>query len=165
MIEQQKKQALAAKIAEAMRQVQQEGEDWIPFARLGCALGRQGVDYKEYGFKKLRPFLNEFEDMLAFQDVTEEGKPPVCYVRMRQPEPSAPKREEEGREEKNRSRLPEKDMRYYAGHCYIMPSGNELAQLVPAGKMVLMAAGREPGREYAILSNYQGLYYPAVSIF
>lgn len=27
MIEQQKKQALAAKIAEAMRQVQQEGED------------------------------------------------------------------------------------------------------------------------------------------
>ena len=153
MIEQQKKQTLAAKIAETMRQVQQEGEDWIPFARLGCALVQQGVDYKEYGFKKLRPFLNEFEDMLAFQDVTEEGKPPVCYVRMRQPEPSVPKREEEGREEKNRPRLPEKDMRLYDWAFVHFAKLGELAQLCLPEKWYY-GSRPEPGREYAILSNY-----------
>ena len=162
MIGQEKKQTLAAEIVEAMEQVRQEGEEWIPFARLGNALGQRGVDYKAYGFKKLRPFLSEFEDVLAFQDIVEEGKPPVCYVRVRQAEERVPEtgegeeageRAPAGREERTQARLPEKDMRLYDWAFVHFAKMGELAELCLPEKWYY-GSRPEPGREYAILSNY-----------
>ena len=42
------------------------------------------MQYKQYGFPKLRPFLDKFQDILEFKKVVpDEKKPPVCYVRLK----------------------------------------------------------------------------------
>ena len=56
----------------------------MDYARIGAPLVAIGVQYKQYGFPKLRPFLNEFQDILVFKDVVPAvGKPPICYVRLK----------------------------------------------------------------------------------
>lgn len=72
---------VSEKILQVIRGLQIEEGSWVDFARIGAPLAAAGIQYKQYGFKKLRPFLNEFQDVLEFKDEQEEGKPPVCYVR------------------------------------------------------------------------------------
>lgn len=83
MTELERKQAANA-IREIIDNLQESSGGWVEFARMGTPLAAAGVDYKQLGFAKLRPFLNTFDDMLAFRDEQAPGKPPVCYVRLRE---------------------------------------------------------------------------------
>lgn len=77
----QERAYLAEIIVRVVKNLQADAGEWVHFAQLGAPLAAAGVQYKQYGFPKLRPFLNEFQDVLAFKDVLPaEGKPPVCYV-------------------------------------------------------------------------------------
>ena len=78
----QERADLSKKILQVIHSLQNDSDPWVDFARIGAPLTAAGVQYKQYGFPKLRPFLNEFQDILVFKDVVPaEGKPPVCYVR------------------------------------------------------------------------------------
>ena len=80
----QEKVDLSKKILQVIQSLQSDLDPWVDFARIGAPLSDAGVQYKQYGFPKLRPFLNEFQDMLEFKDVQPaEGKPPVFYVRLK----------------------------------------------------------------------------------
>ena len=68
-------------ILQVIRSLQQDPADWVDFARIGAPLSNAGIQYKQFGFPKLRPFLNSFQDILMFKDEVPEGKPPICYVR------------------------------------------------------------------------------------
>lgn len=75
---------LSKKILQVIQSLQSASDPWVDFARIGAPLIAAGVQYKQFGFPKLRPFLNEFPDILEFKDVQPaEGKPPVCYVRLK----------------------------------------------------------------------------------
>ena len=74
---------LSSKILEVIKGMQTEENAWVAFALVGGPLTYAGIQYKEYGYLKLRPFLNEFSDVLEFEDRVEEGKTPVCFVRPR----------------------------------------------------------------------------------
>lgn len=75
---------LSKKILQVIQSLQSDSDPWVDFARIGAPLTAIGVQYKQYGFPKLRPFLNEFQDILVFKDVVPAvGKPPVCYVRLK----------------------------------------------------------------------------------
>jgi hypothetical protein len=78
------KQGLEAKITQVVADLQGEPGDWVPFSTISVPLSAAGVSYKDCGYPKLRGFLNEFQHVLEFRDVQEEGKPPVCYVRLRE---------------------------------------------------------------------------------
>lgn len=75
------KNQLSQDILNIIENLQNDPSEWVDFARIGAPLSAMGIQYKEYGFQKLRPFLNEFADILDFENVVEDGKPPVCYVR------------------------------------------------------------------------------------
>lgn len=78
----QEKMDLSQKILQVIENLQSDSDSWVEFASIGAPLVANGVQYKKFGFPKLRPFLNEFQDILSFKDVIpDEGKPPVCYVR------------------------------------------------------------------------------------
>ena len=68
-------------ILQVIRSLQQDPADWVDFARIGAPLSNAGIQYKQFGFPKLRPFLNSFQDILMFKDEVPEGKTPICYVR------------------------------------------------------------------------------------
>lgn len=68
-------------ILQVIRSLQQDPADWVDFARIGAPLSNAGIQYKQFNFPKLRPFLNSFQDILMFKDEVPEGKPPICYVR------------------------------------------------------------------------------------
>lgn len=77
----QERADLSARILQVIQSLQSDTDSWVDFARIGAPLTAAGIQYKQYGFPKLRPFLNEFQDVLVFKDVQPaEGKPPVCYV-------------------------------------------------------------------------------------
>lgn len=78
---------LSSKILSVIKGMQGEENAWVNFALVGGPLASAGVQYKEYGYLKLRAFLNEFSDILEFEDRIEEGKPPVCYVRPKSADP------------------------------------------------------------------------------
>ena len=80
-MEKQERSELSPKILQVIQSLQSESNTWVPFASVGTPLTVAGIQYKEYGFLKLRPFLNEFCDILEFRDEEIPGKPPVCYVR------------------------------------------------------------------------------------
>ena len=81
---------LAGTICAVVRALQPEADAWVPFSRVGAPLAQEGVQYREHGFQKLRPFLNEFQDVLELRDEVAEGKTPVCYVRPRSDARCAP---------------------------------------------------------------------------
>lgn len=81
MVDNQERASVSEKILHVIKELQDQEGAWVDFARMGAPLNFLGVQYKEYGFPKLRPFLNEFQDVLEFKDELVEGKPPVCYVR------------------------------------------------------------------------------------
>lgn len=77
----QERADLSAKILQVIQGLQKDTDPWVDFARIGAPLTAAGIQYKQYGFPKLRPFLNEFQDILSFKDERPgDGKTPVCYV-------------------------------------------------------------------------------------
>jgi hypothetical protein len=85
------KKELEPKIVAVVQSLQEQPDDWVAFAKIGSPLTDSGISYKEYGYLKLRPFLNEFQTVLEFNDIQEEGKTPVCFVRPRsEPLPEEP---------------------------------------------------------------------------
>lgn len=73
---------LSKKILQIIQSLQSDSDPWVDLARIGARLNDIDVKYTDYGFSKLRPFLNEFQDILVFKnEVPTEGKPPVYYVR------------------------------------------------------------------------------------
>lgn len=77
------KEQLLPTILNIIKNMQDNPTDWVNLADIGPLLSEFGIQYKEYGYRKLRPFLNEFADILDFDDVCDEGKPRVCYVRLK----------------------------------------------------------------------------------
>ncbi len=63
--------------------MQTEYAEWVPLATLGGMMGVSGLPYKQYGYLKLRPFLDEFADILEFYEDT-DGRTPVYYVRLKE---------------------------------------------------------------------------------
>lgn len=82
-MDQQEREKVGQAIVKLVKQNAQDESGWVPFTKLGILFNHEGISYRTYGFEKLRPFLNSFEDLLEFQDVEEAGNPPVCYVRVR----------------------------------------------------------------------------------
>ena len=74
---------IRAQLIELISQMQGEYAEWVPLAKLGATLGMKGVSYKDYGFLKLRPFLDEFESILEFYE-DYDGRTPVYYVRLQE---------------------------------------------------------------------------------
>ena len=63
----QERADLSAKILQVIQGLQKDTDPWVDFARIGAPLTAAGIQYKQYGFPKLRPFLNEFQDILSFK--------------------------------------------------------------------------------------------------
>lgn len=64
-----------------VQNLQSHPAQWVNLANMGGALEAAGIQYRDYGFEKLRPFLEAFSEVLVFDNDTEEGKTPVYYVR------------------------------------------------------------------------------------
>ncbi|MDO5015494.1 MAG: DUF3825 domain-containing protein [Eubacteriales bacterium] len=75
------KNELNKKIIGTIKELQVEADSWINLATLGNNLNRQGISYKELGYIKLKPFIQEFSDCLEFSEINEPGKTPVIFVR------------------------------------------------------------------------------------
>lgn len=69
-------------IIDTVKSLQSNENGWIPFTDIGQLLTSKAVNYKKYD-KNLRQFLNHFSDILDFQDILDDKKPPVCYVRLK----------------------------------------------------------------------------------
>ncbi len=70
-------------IVETVRLLEEPSSPWVNLSDLGSTLRGYGVSYREYGFEKLRPFLESFEN-LEFKMMEEDDKPPVYYVRLKE---------------------------------------------------------------------------------
>ncbi len=80
----QEKNELSQKIVQVVQSHQTDSDPWVDFARIGALLADVGIQYKPFGFQKLRSFLNEFEDVLLFKEEhPADGRPPVCYVKVK----------------------------------------------------------------------------------
>ena len=74
---------LQPKLIALILEMQTEHAEWVPLAALGGAMGVAGIPYKQYGYLKLRPFLDEFADLLEFYE-DHDGRTPVYYVRLKE---------------------------------------------------------------------------------
>ncbi len=74
---------IRSQLVELIWQMQGEYAEWVPLAKLGAAMGLRGISYKDYGFLKLRPFLDEFSYILEFYE-DYDGKTPVYYARLQE---------------------------------------------------------------------------------
>ena len=72
---------ITPKVVQVIETLQSTPNEWVDLAKTGPLLVATGIQYKAYGYEKLRPFLNEFVDSLEFRCERCEGKPPVYYVR------------------------------------------------------------------------------------
>ena len=80
----EEKQGALTGITKALRTLPADTEGWVELAQLGPRLTAEGVDYRQYGFQKLRPFLSEFQEQLELrEELPSEGKSPVFYLRLK----------------------------------------------------------------------------------
>lgn len=68
-------------ILDVIAKLQPDSKAWVELAKVGSPLTNAGIQFKQYGYPKLRSFLCEFLDILEFRDEQEGCKPPVYYVR------------------------------------------------------------------------------------
>lgn len=84
MMNSQEREYLSGKILQVIKSQQSDEEGWVNAANIGGVLTAAGVQYKQMGFLKLRPFLEEFQDILELKDkYPAKDKAPVCYIRLR----------------------------------------------------------------------------------
>lgn len=62
---------------------QKDSEGWVDLAIVGASLVNAGINYKQFGYSKLRLFLNTFNDCLEFKEQKDTEKPPVYYVKLK----------------------------------------------------------------------------------
>ena len=74
---------LQPKLIALILDMQTENAEWVPLAALGGLMSISGIPYKQYGYLKLRPFLDEFADLLEFYE-DHDGRTPVYYVRLKE---------------------------------------------------------------------------------
>ncbi len=74
---------LQSQIVETISRLVGPDSPWIGLADLGNDLRSYGISYREYGYEKLRPFLESFKG-LEFKTLEEDDKPPVYYVRLKE---------------------------------------------------------------------------------
>ena len=74
---------LQPKLIDLILEMQEESAQWVPLSKLGGVIAIRGIPYKDYGYLKLRPFLDEFADILEFCE-DYDGKTPVYYVRVKE---------------------------------------------------------------------------------
>lgn len=154
MIDPQTKASVTPVLLSVVRKLQLSPGSWVDFARVGKPLADAGVSYKAYGYLKLRPFLNEFENVLSFQEVLEDGKTPVCFVRPRSDDASGlPDSGPVRPEPEPRVKVPMPDQRLYDWAFIYRVKVEALADLCLPEKWYYGTAP-EPGRELAILYNY-----------
>lgn len=72
---------LQPKLIALILEMQGDNAEWVPLASLGGIMTTNGIPYKQYGYLKLRPFLDEFKDFLEFYE-DYDGRTPVHYVRL-----------------------------------------------------------------------------------
>lgn len=96
MTENESKQ-ISEKIVDVVKSLQTEEKPWVNIASISVLLNDNGVDYKQYGFLKLRSFLADFNDILELKEEC-EGKTPVVYVKIK----------EEGKEENDQGKMIDK---------------------------------------------------------
>ncbi|MBR3704533.1 MAG: hypothetical protein IKM11_03480, partial [Oscillospiraceae bacterium] len=77
------RELIQPKLIELLLEMQGEDAQWVPLAKLGGIIGIRGIPYKDYGFLKLRPFLDEFESILEFYE-DYDGRTPVYWVRLKE---------------------------------------------------------------------------------
>lgn len=80
----QEKDKLTTQILQIIQNLQLDDDPWVEFAQVGASLSAEGIQYKQYGFQKLRQFINEFQNFLEIKDEYFDGKPPVCFVRIKE---------------------------------------------------------------------------------
>lgn len=76
------REIVRAQIVDTVVMLEEPPSPWVGLADLGNTLRSHGVNYREYGYEKLKVFLETFED-LEFKTVDDEDKPPVYYVRLK----------------------------------------------------------------------------------
>ena len=81
---------ISQKLLALIRSLQAELEGWVELAKIGAKLPETGISYKNLGFPKLRPFLEEFSDILEFQNIAPQGQPLILLTRPKAPAPAAP---------------------------------------------------------------------------
>ena len=78
---------LAEIIVETLGGIPADVDGWKQMATLGSRLRMMGVDFRQYGYAKLRPFIESFDNILELRQVesAHDDKIKVCYVRLRLP--------------------------------------------------------------------------------
>lgn len=85
------KAALAPKIQAAFQSAVSNEEGWVNLASLGALLKENGADAKQLGFPKMRPFLEQFPELLELKyEPSPSGKAWVAYARLRAAETALP---------------------------------------------------------------------------
>lgn len=86
-MDRQERAQVAEKISSVIENLQTDAGGWVDLARIGVPLSAAGVQYKQHRFSKLTLFLEEFKDILSFkEEIPEDGKPPVRFVRLKNSE-------------------------------------------------------------------------------
>ena len=162
------KAALAPKIQAAFQSAVSNEEGWVNLASLGALLKENGVDAKQLGFPKMRPFLEQFPELLELKhEPTASGKAWVAYARLREDE----RREGDGKAEKSaakphapranlpehrtlESKFPNKDSWLFYWARIPNLKIKELAEKALAEKWYYGTANAADAENYPILKNY-----------
>lgn len=151
-MEHSEKKQLAEQIKSLIANLSMDSDGWIPFTLIGGALNASGIRYKEFGYPKLRPFMNELNEYFEFKDVSEEGKPPVCFLRSKEDNPEQAAQEQDaallGRGEK----FPGTDSRLFSWSFISHQNITALSELALDEKWYY--GSNAEGRELPILKNY-----------
>ena len=68
---------------EILRSLMSNGSEWVDIADVGNSMRKSNVDYKEFGFEKLRPFLESVDHAIEIMK-DDSLYPPVFYARLKE---------------------------------------------------------------------------------
>lgn len=74
---------LRGRLLEIATSLQKTPDTWINLVQIGTELIQKKISYRDFGFAKLRPFLESFDDTFEFYVKAEPGKTPVYFLRPR----------------------------------------------------------------------------------
>lgn len=80
---------ISRKLLALIRSLQADNESWVELTKIGAKLPEAEISYKDLGYPKLKPFLDEFSDILEFQNTAPQGQPLILLTRPKAPAVSA----------------------------------------------------------------------------
>ncbi len=83
-MEDKNREIVCEQIIETVKILENPPSPWVGLADLGNTLRGQGISCREYGYQKLKTFLESFDELLEFKTTDDEDKPPVYYVRLKE---------------------------------------------------------------------------------